>query len=84
MCRESRTTKTVEECVNSENGADSQAIGDIDIPRLNCRSRGLFQINSCYWPEVSDKCAFDPECNIQWAANKFKEGRLEIWTSWKQ
>lgn len=29
------------------------------------RDRGLWQINDCYHPSVSDRCAFDPVCNAK-------------------
>jgi len=38
------------------------------------RSRGIWQINECYHPEVSDKQAFDPEWATNWAIKKFKKG----------
>jgi hypothetical protein len=38
------------------------------------RSRGLWQINQCYHPEVSDKQAFDPEWSTNWAIKMFKKG----------
>ncbi|MBV9381250.1 MAG: ricin-type beta-trefoil lectin domain protein [Streptosporangiaceae bacterium] len=28
-----------------------------------CRDRGLWQIDDCYWPQVSDGCAFNAQCN---------------------
>ena len=65
-----------------ESGANPLAVGDFDKPRKNCRSRGLFQINSCYWSEITDECAFSPRCNINWAADRFREGRIELFTSW--
>ena len=67
-----------------ESGANPYAVGDINNPRKGCRSRGLFQINSCYWPEIDDKCAFDPRCNINWAADRFREGRVELFTSFNR
>ena len=84
LCRESRTTKTVEECITSKNGANPLAVGALNKPHQGCRSRGLFQINSCYWPEIKDICAFDPSCNINWAADRFREGRVELFTSWNK
>ncbi len=38
------------------------------------RSRGIWQINQCYHPEVSDKHAFDPEWATDWAIKMFKKG----------
>lgn len=38
------------------------------------RSRGIWQINDCWHPEVSDKQAFDPEWATDWALKMFKKG----------
>ena len=65
-----------------ESGGNPLAVGDVDRPVKGCRSRGLFQIHNCSWPDVSDECAFDVQCSINWAADRFKEGRIEIWTTW--
>jgi hypothetical protein len=43
------------------------------------RSRGLFQINDCYWPEVSDKQAEDYKWATNWAVDKIKKGKVNIW-----
>lgn len=31
------------------------------------QSRGLMQISKYWWPDVSDECAFDPVCSIEWS-----------------
>ena len=66
-----------------ESGGNPLAIGDIDNPYKGCKSRGLFQINDCFWPEVSDGCAFDAKCNMNWAADRFREGRVELFNTWR-
>ncbi len=38
------------------------------------RSRGLWQINECGHPEISDKQAFDPVWSTDWAIEVFKRG----------
>lgn len=43
--------------------------------------RGIVQINSDSHPEVSDECAFDPECAMSWAAQRIKDGHLDEWTA---
>ena len=43
--------------------------------------RGIVQINSKAHPEVSDECAFDPQCALQWAAERIKAGYLYEWTA---
>src|SRR3990167_3915190 len=59
-----------------ESGASSTIIGKIkDKPRKGCRDRGVWQINSCWWPEITDEQAFDPLWSTKWAGERFKEGR---------
>jgi len=42
--------------------------------------RGLWQINSCYHQEVSDRCAYSPTCNARAAKRISDHGR--DWTPW--
>jgi hypothetical protein len=42
--------------------------------------RGLYQINSCYHPEVTDACAFDAQCNADAAYRILSQGT--DWTQW--
>lgn len=45
--------------------------------------RGLFQINSRWHPDVSKRCAFDPECNAREALRISAGGRdWSPWTVW--
>ncbi len=37
-------------------------------------SRGIWQINNCAHPEISDEQAFDPEMSTDWAMEVFKKG----------
>lgn len=37
------------------------------------RSRGIWQINECGHPEISDEQAFDPEWSTDWAIEIFKK-----------
>lgn len=46
----------------AESGYNLRAIGDIDNPVSGARSRGPYQINSYYHPEVTDECAFNLVC----------------------
>jgi hypothetical protein len=39
------------------------------------RSRGIWQLNDCGHPEISDEQAFDPEWSTNWAIEIFKKGR---------
>lgn len=45
-------------------------------------SRGIFQINDCAWPEVTNEQAFDVNFSIAWAIPKLKT-TPEIWTAYK-
>lgn len=38
-------------------------------------ARGVFQITRCYYPEVTDSQAFDPQYNIQFAMAIIAKGR---------
>ena len=51
-----------------------------DPTKDNGADRGLLQINRTYHPEVSDECAFDPECAMRWSAQRIKDGYLYEWT----
>lgn len=44
------------------------------------KDRGLWQINSCYHPGVTDECAYDPDCNAQSALDISKGGT--DWSPW--
>ncbi|MCY1059118.1 hypothetical protein [Nannocystis sp. SCPEA4] len=44
------------------------------------RDRGLWQINSCWHPEVSDECAYDPNCNAK-EALRISNGGTD-WSPW--
>jgi Lysozyme like domain/Ricin-type beta-trefoil lectin domain-like len=46
-----------------------------------CRDRGLWQIDDCYWPQVSDSCAFNAQCNGN-AAWGLISGQGTDWTPW--
>lgn len=42
--------------------------------------RGLWQINDCYHPEVSDACAYDAQCNAD-ATYRISSGGTD-WRPW--
>lgn len=50
----------------AESGGNTEAQGQ-NGPTDGCPNgsldRGLFQINNCYHPDVSDLCAYNPQCN---------------------
>lgn len=55
-----------------------RALGDSNLicksTKKPMRSRGIWQINECGHPEVSDEQAFDPAWSTDWAMEIFKNG----------
>ncbi len=41
--------------------------------------RGLFAFNSYHYKQVSDECAFSPECATREFIKAYKEGKLSDW-----
>lgn len=41
--------------------------------------RGILQISNYYHPEVSDECAFDPACAMDWSAKRIAAGYGYEW-----
>jgi hypothetical protein len=65
----------------AESSGDPLAVGINKRPRS--RDRGLFQINSRWHPEVSDRCAFDVRCNAEEAYRISRGGRdWGQWSTW--
>jgi len=70
-----------------ESSLDPNALGDMDIKcsvgankGLPVRARGLVAITDCYFPEITDEQAFDPEWSLAWAADIIVKG--EAWKTW--
>lgn len=42
--------------------------------------RGIVQISGKWHPEVSDDCAYDTSCALEWAAKRIKDGYIYEWT----
>lgn len=63
--RNRRAVVAVAVCLAESSGND-KATGR-NGPTRGCpggsRDRGLWQINDCYHPDVSDRCAYNPQCN---------------------
>ena len=62
--------------VEHESRFNPNAIGDTDKKCKDgsqMRSRGLWQIQNCAWPEVTDEMAFDVVASTKWGIQKFKE-----------
>lgn len=59
---------------NCESGFNTYVVGDGHLickrTGLPIRSRGIWQINDCAHPEVSDAQAFDPIWSTNWAKKK--------------
>ena len=55
-------------------------------PDANCPNgsvdRGAWQINNCYWPNVSDSCAYELYCNALAAKNIFICCGWTMWTTY--
>jgi hypothetical protein len=43
--------------------------------------RGLFQINSFYHPDITDKMAYDPEYSVRWACKALKDKKVKTYWS---
>ena len=46
-------------------------------------SRGLWQINRDWHPEVSDDCAYDVQCSTRWSLERIRDGYVDEWSTWK-
>ena len=46
-------------------------------------SRGLWQINKAWHPEVSDACAYSVTCSTNWSLQRIRSGHVDEWSTWK-
>jgi hypothetical protein len=46
-------------------------------------SRGLWQINKVWHPEVSDACAYEVACSTDWSLERIRAGYVDEWSTWK-
>jgi len=46
-------------------------------------SRGLWQINKEWHPEVSDACAYNVPCSTRWSLERIRDGYVDEWSTWK-
>lgn len=55
--------------VSNESQYNKDAVGDMNIickrTGLPVRARGILQITECYYPDISDECAFDIKCSFE-------------------
>ena len=64
--------------------ADALGDGHLTCERTGkpMRSRGLWQINDCFHPEVPDEVAFSAPSSTQWALARIKSGRAGEWSTY--
>jgi len=58
-----------------ESGFNPNAIGDRGL------AKGIYQIHTDKHP-ISDQCAFEPECALDYTAKLIKEGKGYLWTTY--
>ena len=46
-------------------------------------SRGFWMISGVYHPEVSDACADDLPCSIEWSLNRILAGHINEWSAFR-
>jgi hypothetical protein len=63
--------------VTHESGHRPEATGD------GGESRGLWQINKTWHPEVSDACAYNVTCSTDWSLERIRAGHVDEWSTWK-
>ena len=69
--------RVAEWIVSHESRDHPEATGD------GGESRGLWQINKAWHPEVSDKCAYDVTCSTDWSLERIRAGYVDEWSTWK-
>ena len=63
--------------VTHESGHHPEATGD------GGQSRGLWQINKAWHPEISDACAYNVTCSTDWSLERIRAGYIDEWSTWK-
>ena len=69
--------RVAEWIVSHESRHHPEATGD------GGESRGLWQINKAWHPEVSDTCAYDVTCSTDWSLDRIRAGYVDEWSTWK-
>jgi len=69
--------RVAEWIVSHESTHRPEATGD------HGESRGLWQINKDWHPEVSDSCAYDVTCSTNWSLERIRAGYSDEWSTWK-
>ena len=44
-------------------------------------ARGIWAITECWWPEVTDAQADDPEWSTHWAMKQLSDGNCNLWST---
>ena len=64
-----------------ESGLNSKATNRTGNNPATSTDRGLYMWNDYWHQEISDKCAFNPECATRAFCKAFKEGHLNWWSA---
>lgn len=79
------STTTMTTIVTNESSFNPLAIGDMGITCKKTgrpvRARGAVQITECYFPEITDAQAFDPDFAINFLAEKLSLGQCFLWST---
>jgi len=71
--------------VKNESQYKEGAIGDMNLTcrrtGLPVRARGILQITECYYPEISDECAFNAYCSLEKMILLIKDDKT-CYTQW--
>ncbi|HVA94069.1 MAG TPA: transglycosylase SLT domain-containing protein [Candidatus Dormibacteraeota bacterium] len=69
--------RVAEWIVTHESHQQPEATGD------GGESRGIWQINKAWHPEVSDACAYNVPCSTAWSLHRIRAGYADEWSTWK-
>lgn len=71
--------------VKKESQYNPNAVGDMNLicerTGRPVRARGILQITECWYPDVSDTCAFDVECSLDKMLPIMKTDCESQWTT---
>ena len=63
--------------IECESGFNATSRGDHGL------ARGIAQIRSDYWPDITEAQADDPYWALDWMIEKWREGREELWSCYR-
>lgn len=67
-----------------ESRGNSGIVNDKNNTPAGSRDRGLWQFNDHWNPQVTDACAFDPDCSTKAAADLFRRAGWQPWATFKR